>query len=112
MAEKENREIPAKEKQQLAKPQEQTRPGRFYVPDVNIYEFENSLKLWADMPGVRVRATLAGWHEMANHPEDASSVYPSTSLPRLLMKENEENYFLSHGHSSRLPVGMARVTDT
>jgi HSP20 family protein len=53
MVEKEIREIPAKEKQQLAKPHEQTRPGRFYVPDVNIYEFENSLKLWADMPGVK-----------------------------------------------------------
>jgi HSP20 family molecular chaperone IbpA len=23
------------------------------VPDVNIYEFEESLKLWADMPGVK-----------------------------------------------------------
>jgi HSP20 family protein len=23
------------------------------VPDVNIFEFEDSLKLWADMPGVR-----------------------------------------------------------
>jgi HSP20 family protein len=50
---KETREIAAKEKQQLAKPQEQTRPGRYYVPDVNIYEFEESLKLWADMPGVK-----------------------------------------------------------
>jgi len=53
MAESETREIATKEKQQLAKPQEQTRPGRYYVPDVNIYEFEDSLKLWADMPGVR-----------------------------------------------------------
>jgi HSP20 family protein len=53
MAEKETREIATKEKQQLATPQEQTRPGRYYVPDVNIYEFEESLKLWADMPGVK-----------------------------------------------------------
>jgi len=53
MAEKETREIAPKEKQQLAKPQEQTRPGRYYVPDVNIYEFDESLKLWADMPGVK-----------------------------------------------------------
>jgi HSP20 family protein len=50
---KETREIATKEKQQLAKPQEQTRPGRYYVPDVNIYEFDDSLKLWADMPGVK-----------------------------------------------------------
>jgi HSP20 family protein len=53
MAEKETREIATKEKQQLAKPQEQTRPGRYYLPDVNIYEFDDSLKLWADMPGVK-----------------------------------------------------------
>jgi HSP20 family protein len=53
MAEKETHEIATKEKQQLATPQEQTRPGRYYVPEVNIYEFEESLKLWADMPGVK-----------------------------------------------------------
>jgi HSP20 family protein len=53
MAEKDINEIATKEKQQLSKGQEQTRPGRYYVPDVNIYEFEDSLKLWADMPGVK-----------------------------------------------------------
>lgn len=53
MAESETREITAKEKQQLEKPQEQTRPGRYYVPDVNIYESADGLKLWADMPGVK-----------------------------------------------------------
>jgi HSP20 family protein len=50
---KDTREIATKEKQQLAKSQEQTRSGRYYVPDVNIYEFDESLKLWADMPGVK-----------------------------------------------------------
>jgi HSP20 family protein len=53
MEDKDTREIATKEKQQLAKSQEQTRPGRYYVPDVNIYEFDESLKLWADMPGVK-----------------------------------------------------------
>jgi HSP20 family molecular chaperone IbpA len=46
-------EITTKEKQELSKPQEQTRPGRYYVPDVNIYEFDDSLKLWAEMPVVK-----------------------------------------------------------
>ncbi len=50
-------EIAAKDKQELAKPQEQTRPGRYYVPDVNICESEDSLKLWADMPGVKERTS-------------------------------------------------------
>jgi HSP20 family protein len=61
MADQESREIATKEKQQLAKGQEQTRPGRYYVPDVNIYEYDDSLKLWADMPGVKeknVKVTL------------------------------------------------------
>lgn len=53
MADKEIKDIITKEKQQLAKPQEQTRPGRYYVPDVNIYELDQSLKLWADVPGVK-----------------------------------------------------------
>ena len=46
-------EITTKEKQELAKSYEQTRPGRYYVPDVNNYEFDDSLKLWAEMPGVK-----------------------------------------------------------
>jgi HSP20 family protein len=53
MAERDTREITTKEKQELARPHEQTRPGRFYVPDVNIYEFDEALKVWADMPGVK-----------------------------------------------------------
>ena len=31
---------------------EQTRPGRYFLPDVDIYESEDGLRLWADMPGV------------------------------------------------------------
>jgi HSP20 family protein len=49
----ETKEITTREKQQLSTSQEQTRPGRYYVPAVNIYEFDDTLKLWADMPGVK-----------------------------------------------------------
>jgi HSP20 family molecular chaperone IbpA len=31
---------------------EQTRPGRYFVPDVDICEYDHALHLWADMPGV------------------------------------------------------------
>ena len=44
-------ELAAREKQEL-KADEQTRPGRTYVPDVDIYETKDGLWLWADMPGV------------------------------------------------------------
>jgi HSP20 family protein len=44
-------EIVTKEKQQV-QGTETTRPGRYYVPDVDICEYPDKLILWADMPGV------------------------------------------------------------
>ena len=46
-----NQELTTQGKQEL-KQDEHTRPGRTYVPDVDIYETADSLWLWADMPGV------------------------------------------------------------
>jgi len=43
-------ELSVKPKQELS--EEQTRPGRAYQPDVDIYETKDSLWLIADMPGV------------------------------------------------------------
>ena len=43
--------------------QESTRPGRTYVPNVDIYETENAIWMWADMPGVdekSIRVDLDG----------------------------------------------------
>lgn len=45
-------EITAKEKQPV-EGQEKTRAGRFFLPRVDIYEFDDSIKLWVDMPGVK-----------------------------------------------------------
>lgn len=44
-------EIATREKQEV-QGAEKTRPGRYFVPAVDIRENENELKLWADMPGV------------------------------------------------------------
>ena len=44
-------ELNVKEKQEL-KGAETTRPGRSYVPDIDVCETADSLWLWADMPGV------------------------------------------------------------
>jgi HSP20 family molecular chaperone IbpA len=44
-------EIATREKQQV-QGTEQTRPGRYFMPDVDISENDDSLHLWADMPGV------------------------------------------------------------
>ena len=43
-------EISVRNKQEVN--QEQTRAGRSYVPDVDIYEHQDTLVLRADMPGV------------------------------------------------------------
>ncbi len=45
-------EIATKEKQQV-QGQEKTRAGRFFLPEVDIEELNDSLKLFADMPGVK-----------------------------------------------------------
>lgn len=44
--------LTAKEKQEVEQPS-QTKPGRYYLPDVDIREDDKALLLWADMPGVR-----------------------------------------------------------
>ena len=44
-------ELTVRSKQEVSG-EESTRPGRTYVPDVDICETRDSLWLWADMPGV------------------------------------------------------------
>lgn len=46
-----DQEIAGHEKH-LIQGKEQTRPGRYFQPDVDIFEFQHELRLWADMPGV------------------------------------------------------------
>lgn len=45
-------ELSTQNKQDATHQQEQTRPGRTYVPEVDIYETADNLWVWADMPGV------------------------------------------------------------
>ena len=49
------REIETRTKQEVQNQdqgREQTRPGRYFLPEVDIFESEDGLRLWADMPGV------------------------------------------------------------
>lgn len=52
MAQHDGGEIQAKEKQEATPSVEQTRPGRTFVPAVDIFETEKAITLIADMPGV------------------------------------------------------------
>ena len=47
-----DQEIAAREKQTV-QGQERTRAGRYYLPEVDIYETTDALKLWADLPGTK-----------------------------------------------------------
>lgn len=49
----ENKELQLREKQEVASPAEQTSPGPYFTPAVDIFETENAITLLADMPGVK-----------------------------------------------------------
>lgn len=49
----ENRELQVREKQEVAGPAEQTRPGLVFTPVVDIFETEKEIVVLADMPGVK-----------------------------------------------------------
>ena len=48
----ESKELQVREKQEVAAPAEQTKPGFVFTPDVDIFETDMELTLLADMPGV------------------------------------------------------------
>jgi HSP20 family molecular chaperone IbpA len=52
MTDAETKELKIKEKQEVASPAEQTRPGPVFTPDVDIFETDKRITLLADMPGV------------------------------------------------------------
>jgi HSP20 family molecular chaperone IbpA len=52
MADLESKSLQAKEKSEVTAPGEQLRPGLVFTPAVDILETENSIRLFADMPGV------------------------------------------------------------
>ena len=55
MAATENKELKVREKQELAHPAEQTRPGVIFTPSVDIFETDSEITLLADMLDKRLR---------------------------------------------------------
>lgn len=47
-----SQELAVREKQELAKKEEKTTPGRFYVPSADIFETDEALVVIMEMPGV------------------------------------------------------------
>jgi len=48
-----SQELAVREKQELAKKEEKTTPGRYFVPMADIFETEQSLTVVMEMPGVK-----------------------------------------------------------
>jgi HSP20 family molecular chaperone IbpA len=49
----ETKELKVREKQEIAIPAEQTKPGPVFTPSVDIFETEKAITLLVDMPGVK-----------------------------------------------------------
>jgi len=47
------KELKVREKQEVASPAEQTRPGPVFTPSVDIFETDKAMTLLVDMPGVK-----------------------------------------------------------
>lgn len=47
-----NKELETPMKKELSPKEEKTKPGKFYVPDTDIYETDEALVVVMDMPGV------------------------------------------------------------
>jgi HSP20 family protein len=89
-----NQELTPKEKQEVTDSQ-QTKPGRYYSPDVDIREDEACLRLWADVPGVEPGSmsvdfendtlTIQGEVELADY-EGLTPVYTEYNVGNFLRR--------------------------
>jgi HSP20 family protein len=48
----ESQELTVREKQELAKKEERTVPGRYFVPPADVFETDDALTIILEMPGV------------------------------------------------------------
>jgi HSP20 family protein len=109
MAEK---ELIPKGKQEL-QGEEQTRPGRTYVPDVDICETADSLWLWADMPGVDEKGVEVNLAEGVLSIEGEVSLKEYENLAPVYTEYNIGNYLRRFTVSEDIDVDniKARMTN-
>ena len=86
-----SQELTPKDKQEL-QDREQTRPGRSYVPDVDIREDEHTLWLWADMPGVDQESVEVELHDDVLRLEGRVSLGDYEGLSPIYTEYNVGNY--------------------
>jgi len=84
-------EITPRQKQE-SKEQEQTRSGRHYTPDVDIYEDANALWISADMPGVPQSSVTAELNENVLTLHGEVALAPYEGLQPLYTEYNVGNF--------------------
>lgn len=87
-----NSELNVRTKQETSG-DESTRPGRTYVPDVDIYESDQSLWLWADMPGVNEKSIDIGLANGVLSISGQVATEEYDSLSPVYTEYNVGNYF-------------------
>src|SRR4029453_13174927 len=113
-------ELTPKDKQELQE-REHVRPGRTYVPDVDIREDDQALWLWADMPGVTQDQVEVELHDDVLRLEGRVSLEDYEGLTPVYTEYNVGNYLrrftLSNAQhfdrdqiSARLVNGVLEVT--
>jgi HSP20 family molecular chaperone IbpA len=85
-------EIATREKQQV-QGTEKTRSGRYFVPEVDISEYDDSLRLWADMPGVSEKDVSVGLKDGILTIEGSVSAGTYEKLAPVYTEYNVGNYF-------------------
>jgi HSP20 family molecular chaperone IbpA len=114
-----DQELTPKEKQEV-KEADQVRPGRSYLPDVDIREDEGALYLWADVPGVKQDAihvdlddgvlTICGEISVDDY-EGLSPVYTEYNVGNFLRRFTlaSNNVFDIDGITARVSNGVLEV---
>jgi HSP20 family molecular chaperone IbpA len=84
--------------------QETTRPGRTYMPDVDIYETGSGLWLWADMPGVDEKAIAIDLHDGVLTIEGQVALDAYENLSPVYTEYNVGNYLRRFHLSDEIDV--------
>jgi HSP20 family protein len=84
-------ELTPKEKQELNE-KEHLRPGRTYVPEVDIREDDQALWLWADMPGVTQDQVEVELHDDVLRLEGRVATQDYDGLTPIYTEYNVGNY--------------------
>ncbi len=98
-------EVEVSRKQELSG-EESTRPGRAYVPQVDICETADSLWLWADMPGVDDKSVEVRLAEGVLSIAGQVSLQDYENLSPVYTEYNVGNYFRRFSLSEHIKARM------